>query len=311
MSSPTRPKHIVIVGAGPSGLLLALLLARHGIPVTVLEAASQLDTQPRAAHYGPPCIPDLFRAGLLPEIKSRGLTLNTMCWRKLDGTVIAGLDASVLVDEDGRGNIEELDDDGMEGLDCRTVSLPLQDLLRLMYERLQTFPHATVLFEHKVVEIGEKTGVASTAACVVAELRSADGPVQKKSFKGDYVVGCDGANSAVRKLLLGDGEKGLPGYTWEQRQIVATNVSHPFAVHATPLLRYTFPAKQAFGPSQSLHFPCHCQCSLTDYHRHTTLSKITTTSTQTSSFIHNTSTWPQSSLQALQILQAKTAHSGV
>lgn len=258
MSSPARPEHIVIVGAGPSGLLLALLLARYGIPVTVLEAASQLDTQPRAAHYGPPCIPDLFRAGLLPEIKSRGLTLNTMCWRKLDGAMIAGLDASVLLDEDGRGNIKELDDDGMEGLDCRTVSLPLQDLLRLMYKRLQTFHHATVLFEHRVVEIGEGTEAGgSTAAYVVVETRPADGLVQKKRFEGDYVVGCDGANSAVRKLLLGDGEKGLPGFTWEQRQIVATNVSHHCAVHVTSLHRLTRPVHQAFGPLHSLHHACH------------------------------------------------------
>jgi 2-polyprenyl-6-methoxyphenol hydroxylase-like FAD-dependent oxidoreductase len=41
----------------------------------------------------------------------------------------------------------------------------------------------------------------------------------------DYVVGCDGANSTVRRLLYGDS---YPGRTWEE-QIVATNVYYEFS----------------------------------------------------------------------------------
>ena len=42
-----------MVGAGPTGLLLTLLLARKGITVEVFEAASEVDQRPRGIAYGP------------------------------------------------------------------------------------------------------------------------------------------------------------------------------------------------------------------------------------------------------------------
>jgi len=41
-----------------------------------------------------------------------------------------------------------------------------------------------------------------------------------KRYEADFVVGCDGGTSAVRRLLFGKG--GFPGFTWDE-QIVATN----------------------------------------------------------------------------------------
>lgn len=51
ISTPTR--QVVVVGAGPAGLLLALILAREGVTVSVLEANEKLDARPRALLYGP------------------------------------------------------------------------------------------------------------------------------------------------------------------------------------------------------------------------------------------------------------------
>ena len=45
---------IPIVGAGPSGLLLALMLGQQGVEVDVVETSPELDKEPRATHFPPP-----------------------------------------------------------------------------------------------------------------------------------------------------------------------------------------------------------------------------------------------------------------
>ncbi|ROW00995.1 hypothetical protein VSDG_02695 [Cytospora chrysosperma] len=194
----TRPfKNVVIVGAGPSGLLLAVLLSKHGIPVTILEMSHQLDSQPRAAHYGPPAMPDLQRAGILDILKKKGLTLNTMTWRRFeDWSRIAGLDGAAISDVDGN--------------DWRTMSYPLQDLDQLMLDHFVEKYNGDVKWLHKVLEVGQD----AEKAWVDVET-----PEGNKRIEADYVVGCDGANSQVRKSLFGNE---FPGFTWDA-QIIATN----------------------------------------------------------------------------------------
>lgn len=49
----THINKVIVVGAGPAGLLLALLLAQHGISVLVVEAGEGVDQRPRGLAYGP------------------------------------------------------------------------------------------------------------------------------------------------------------------------------------------------------------------------------------------------------------------
>ncbi|KAK3314130.1 FAD binding domain-containing protein [Apodospora peruviana] len=196
-------KKVIVVGAGPSGLLLALLLAKHGISVEILEASDKLDDQPRAAHYGTPAIPEFRRAGILDEMRRRGLILSTMCWRQSsDFSYIAGWDAAdVLSDVDGE--------------DLRTHCFVLQDLDQLMLDEVTTKYGGVIRWKHKVVGLGQDETKAW------AEVETDEG---KKKVEGDYIVGCDGANSAVRKALFGNE---FPGFTWDA-QIVATNTYYDF-----------------------------------------------------------------------------------
>ena len=78
---------IIIVGAGPSGLLLALLLARKGIQVTVLEKGEELDRQPRASYFGAPSLHEFERAGVLEDVEKEAFHANGMSWR--NGHVMA------------------------------------------------------------------------------------------------------------------------------------------------------------------------------------------------------------------------------
>lgn len=93
------------------------------------------------------------------------------------------------------------------------ISLPLGELLVLMAAHLARHPEvAQVLYEHEVRTIGQEAGKAWVQVKT---------PGGEKKLEADYVVGCDGGNSIIRRQLFGDS---FPGFTWE-KQIVATNVS--------------------------------------------------------------------------------------
>lgn len=47
---------VLVVGAGPSGILLALMLAQRGIKVDVVEALADIDQRPRGVGYGPSAV---------------------------------------------------------------------------------------------------------------------------------------------------------------------------------------------------------------------------------------------------------------
>lgn len=195
---------VIVVGGGPAGLLLSILLARHNpaLRVTVLEMATALDTNPRAAHHGQPAVHELRRAGVIDDVRAAGFIPGTACWRKLDGTCIVGLDGSVL-----------------DGTPDRLTCLPLDQLGKVLSEHLLRYQNAELRLGHKVVDLGEEEGKAWVD--VVFDGQSDGAEEVKKKMEADYVVGCDGANSRVRRSLFGD--RNFPGWTWDE-QIVATNV---------------------------------------------------------------------------------------
>ncbi|KAI8655291.1 FAD-binding-3 domain-containing protein [Fusarium keratoplasticum] len=192
---------VLIVGAGPAGQLLGLMLAKQDISVTIVEQAEKLDDRPRATHYGPPAMKILNSAGVGDDVRSKGFIVDTVAWRRLDGSYIAGLD-------------HETQKDSVD----RMVALPLSQLAEVLYDHAKTLPKLQYLFNHKVVDIGQD----ESKAWVDTVGQAND---EQSRLEADYVVGCDGANSIVRRSLFGDWK--FPGRTWDE-QIVATNVYYDF-----------------------------------------------------------------------------------
>lgn len=91
---------ILIVGAGPSGLLLALLLAQRNIPSIVLEGYDYLDTRLKATQYGVPATRVFRRAGILEDIRAASIgSFPTIKWRRVsDKKVLTGIDMSCVKD---------------------------------------------------------------------------------------------------------------------------------------------------------------------------------------------------------------------
>ncbi|EEA27464.1 monooxygenase, putative [Talaromyces marneffei ATCC 18224] len=191
---------VLIVGAGPSGVLLAIMLGKQGIPVKLLEMANELDDRPRAAHYAPVAVMELQRAGVFEDIKAAGgFFPDGVCWRKLHGDILTTLYSPK-----------------PEDVEHPLICLPLNQLNGILRKHLDQIPAVELLFNHKVTDLGQD----ENAAWVTVET-----PEGEKTFTADYIVGCDGANSLVRRKLFGD--LNFPGFTWDE-QIVATNIYYPF-----------------------------------------------------------------------------------
>ena len=192
-----------MVGCGPSGLLLALQLAKHGIGVQILDAAPKINESPRAAFYHIPATYELRRAGVLEDVRRLGFIADKVCWRKPDGTPIVELDG---------GHIPKDYPD-------RTTCLPQSQLCTVLLEHLLEKTEAVVNWSHKVASLDQDEDKAWI------EVETPEGP---KKLEADLVVGCDGANSKIRRSLMKD----FPGRTWDQ-QIIATNVSKTVRVCLT------------------------------------------------------------------------------
>ncbi|MFW3169066.1 FAD-dependent oxidoreductase [Geodermatophilus sp. CPCC 206100] len=193
---------VLVVGAGPVGVLNALGLARAGVPVTVLDRAPGVNWSPRAAIYHWAALDGLDRLGVFDQAAARGFLKQDYEYRayRTGERVRFGLDS-------------------LDGLVDRPYNLHLGQgaLVQLALDELAGYGTARVLWEHSVVGlVQDDTGVTVTAQT----------PAGTETFRAAWAIGADGASSAVRKAL------GLPfeGFTWPER-FVATNIHYPFAEH--------------------------------------------------------------------------------
>ena len=165
-----RPK-VVVVGAGPAGASLALLLARGGMAVTLVEAGTNLERQFRGEALMPSGLEALAAMGLLeliPGLPHRPLVE----WR----FVVNGQELFTATEPLG----------GDPSRPCTLVSQPA--LLEALLKRGSTYPSFAIERGQPVVDLlWQQERVAGV------QLR--DG----SQLPADLVVGCDGRGSLVRQ----------------------------------------------------------------------------------------------------------------
>jgi 3-(3-hydroxy-phenyl)propionate hydroxylase len=185
---------VCIVGAGPVGVVAAIACARKGMQVTLFEAGREIDHSPRAATTHPSTLEVLAELGLLEEFQSLGLVArHFQFWDGATKTLIAEFDHEMLRDETPYPFV---------------VQTEQHKLCELGLRRLSAIPNVEVRLGTSVVDVAQDAKGA----------RVTTGGAEQQVF--DYVIGCDGGRSTVRKCL----SIAFEGYTWPERFLVLTTL---------------------------------------------------------------------------------------
>ncbi len=186
--------HILIVGAGPVGLVSAMVLATAGIPVTVFERSPGIAEDLRASTFHPPTLDMLSRFAIPEQLVAQGLVARYTQQRDRREGLIAEFDMQLL----------EGDTQHPFRLQCEQWKLA-----RLLADRLRTMSHVQLIFDATVEKISQDAeGVEVIARVDDVETR----------HRGSYLIGADGAWSTVRSQLGIEFE----GYTYPERFLVVS-----------------------------------------------------------------------------------------
>ena len=165
---------VLIVGAGPVGMTLASELTRYGVPVRVVDKAPHRTDKSKA----------LVLWSRTLELLDRGMGAA----RFVDAGFKIGSVAFVAGDKE----VGRVAMDGVPSAYAYALTIPQSETERLLEERLGE--------QGVSVERGtEASAFATGPDGVEAVLRHADG--REETVRAPWLVGCDGAHSAVRHAL--------------------------------------------------------------------------------------------------------------
>ena len=167
---------IIIVGAGPVGLMLANLLGARGISCLLVDRRTELPRQSRAIGVTPPTLGLMESIGCADALIEQGVPIrDAVIW-------------------DGRGRLGRLTFRHLPHQYPMILSVPQRRTMLVLQERLRDWP--CVRYRDGV----EFEGVRSPGADPEVRLRDLRTGSQRTA-RPSLLIGCDGHRSAVRQAF--------------------------------------------------------------------------------------------------------------
>src|SRR5262245_39116666 len=188
-----KPTQALIVGAGPTGLVMAVWLTRLRVAVRIVDKTAAPGTTSRALAVQARTLEFYDQIGLADTLIARGREVSAanlwVAGRRTARAVLGDMGAGI-------------------SPHAYAFIFPQDEHERLLIDRLSD---AGVSVERET----ELAGFEEREGRIIARLRRADGRVD--SCDAAFVAGCDGAHSTVRETL----SIGFPGGTYEHLFYVA------------------------------------------------------------------------------------------
>jgi 2-polyprenyl-6-methoxyphenol hydroxylase-like FAD-dependent oxidoreductase len=163
-----------IAGGGPAGMMLGFLLARAGVPVTVLEKHRDFLRDFRGDTIHPSTLELMHELGLLDEFLKLPHSRVTRLGGQVGGTTIALADFSHLPTH------------------CKFIALmPQWDFLDFLAAHGKKYPAFNLRMKTEATDLIEEGG-----RVVGVRANSPDGEIE---IRADLTVGCDGRHSTLRE----------------------------------------------------------------------------------------------------------------
>lgn len=188
-------KSVVIVGAGPTGVTAATLLAQYGVATTVLDRWPGVYPQPRAVHVDDEVYRILSRLGIGESFAA--ISRPALGLRLIDPRmrVLSEFQRDPNQRRNGYPAANMFDQPELEGL---------------LRENLTRYPEITLRGNVEVTDIAD----AGDGTTRITFSDRGDGTEQ--TIHTDYLLGCDGANSLVRDRIGSQ----MQDLNFEQRWLV-------------------------------------------------------------------------------------------
>jgi 2-polyprenyl-6-methoxyphenol hydroxylase-like FAD-dependent oxidoreductase len=193
---------VLVVGAGPVGLTLAVDLGRRGVRCALIEKKAAPEFLPKMERCNARTMEIYRRMGLAEKIRAAGLDRRV----PMDVYIALALNEPPLL----RLPYPSVEEAKAQIASCRDGSLPLEPyqlisqytiepLLKAEAERLSS---VTVRYGHELLSLTQSDGDAT------ARVQDLDGRVS--DIRAQFIVGCDGGASTVRRQvgipLRGEGD---------------------------------------------------------------------------------------------------------